>query len=116
VLDHVERGRKHVAVVVCAKLLAGDAERGTRDAGGKKVYTVKVLVAQVPDVLLDDVPMRPVLPQGGAELRLVFDCACVVEAGHLKAERLAATARAEFQDGKTHLCQVELICRVSASG
>jgi hypothetical protein len=89
---------------------------GARDAGSEEVYAVEVLVAEVPDVLLDDVPMRLVPPQRGAELRLVFDCACVVEASHLETECLTTTARAKFQDGKTHLYQVELICAVSASG
>ena len=68
------------------------------------------------DVLLDDVPMRPVLSQRGAILRLVFGGGGVMEASHFEAEGLPATACAKFQGGKTHVCRVELICERTASG
>jgi hypothetical protein len=75
---------------------------------------VEVLVVDISDVLLDDVPVRPVLPQRRAELRLVFHCACMVEASHLETECLTPTACAKFQDGEAHVWEVDFIFRVCA--
>ncbi len=105
VLDQVQGGWEHVAVVVGAELLAGDAERRTWNTSSKEVDACEVLVAKVADVLLDDVPVRPVLPQGRAELRLILDSGSVVEASHLETEGLTTTACAKFQDGKTHVSE-----------
>ena len=90
--DQIEGGRKHVAIIVGTELLARDAEGGTRNACGEKIYAGKGLVPQVTDVLLDYVPLRSVPAESGAELRLVFDRSSVMEAGHLKTEGLTTTA------------------------
>ena len=115
VLDQVESGWKHVAVVVGPELFAGDAERRAWDTSGEQIYAREVLVAKIANVRLDDIPMGPVLPQRCAELRLVFDCGRVVEAGHLESEGLTATACAKFQNSEAHVETVDLIPGPSAS-
>jgi hypothetical protein len=96
VLNQFEGGWEHVAVVIGAELFAGDAEGRAWHARGKKVDAGEILVAEVADVLLLDVPLRAILAEGGAELGLVLDSSGVVEPGHLKAESLATTTRTQF--------------------
>ena len=60
--------------------------------------------------------MRPVFPQGRAELGLVFHNASVVEASHLKAKGLTTAACAKFQNSKTHVCKFDIIRAKTASG
>ena len=71
-----------------------DAKRKTRDTSSDQIEPRKVLSAQVANVLLDYIPMRPVRAKRGAELRLIFDGSGVMKAGHFKSEGLAATTGA----------------------
>jgi hypothetical protein len=96
VLNEVEGGGEHVAVIVGAELFTGDAEWRAWHACGKEVDAGEILVTEVADVLLLDVPLWAVLAEGGAELGLVLDSSGVVEPGHLKAESLATTTCAQF--------------------
>jgi hypothetical protein len=96
-------------------LLAGDAERWTWNARCQQVYTGEILVSEVSDVLLDDVPMGSVFAKCGAKLWFVLDSRRVVEASQLKAKGLTTTACAKFQNCKTHLSGVDSISTVSAS-
>jgi hypothetical protein len=116
VLNQVEHRRKHVAVVIGSELLAGNAEGGARDACRKQVDASEILMPEVANVLLYHVPVRAILAQGCAELRLAFNSSGVVEARHLEAEGLTATTRAKFEDGKTHVNRFDFICGRSASG
>jgi hypothetical protein len=96
-------------------LFAGNAEWRTRDARRQEINAGEILMPDLAEILLNDVPMRPVFPQGGAVLRLKFNGGGVLKAGHLQTEGLATTTRAKFQDGKTHLNLFELIREVTAS-
>jgi hypothetical protein len=96
VLNEVEGGGEHVAVIVGAELFTGDAEWRAWHACGKEVDAGEILVTEVADVLLLHVPLGAILAEGGAELRLVLDSSGVVEPGHLEAESLATTTRAQF--------------------
>jgi hypothetical protein len=101
--NEIQGSGKHIAVVICSELFAGDAERGTRDACGKQVYAGKLLMPDVADVILNHIPMRPVSSQRGAILCLIFNCGGMMEASHLKTEGLTTTTSAKFKDSKTHL-------------
>jgi len=115
-LDQIEGRWKHVAFIIGTKLLAGDAEWGARNASRDKVNTAKIFMAEMPDVLLNDVPVRPVFPQSRAELWFIFNRGRVMEASHFKAEGLTATTGTKLQDSKTHAREFELICKSTASG
>lgn len=73
---------------------ARDAKRRTRDTSSDQIEPDKVLPAQVANVLLDHIPMRPVRAQRGAELRFIFDGGGVMKAGHFQPEGLTATTGA----------------------
>jgi hypothetical protein len=113
--DKLKRGRKHVTVIVGTELFAGNAKGRAGDSRRKEVYSRKVLSPEVADVLLDNVPMRPILAECGAKLGLVFDGSSVVKTGSLKAEGLAATARTKFENRKAHPPPVVLNSDTSAS-
>jgi hypothetical protein len=103
VFNEVQGCGEHVAGVVSSELLARNAEGRARDTSGQEVYTCEVLMPDMAQILLDHVPMRPVLAEGGAILRLVFNSSSVMEAGHLKTEGLTTTTSAKFKDSETHV-------------
>jgi len=96
VLDEVEGSREHVAVIVGTQLFAGDTERRAWYACGKEVDAGEILVTEVPNVLLLDVPLRAILAESGAVLGLILDSSRVMEPGHLEAEGLATTTSTQF--------------------
>jgi len=73
-------------------------------------------VTELANVLLLDVPLRPVLAEGGAVLRFVLNRGGVVKASHFKAKSLTTATSAKFEDCKTHVSRLELICGGAASG
>ena len=113
--NKIQCGGEHVAAVIGTKLLAGDAEGRTRDTSSQKVNARKILMPNMAEILLDYVPMRPVFSEGGAILRLIFNCGGMMEASHLKTEGLTTTTCAKFKDSKTHLYRFDIIRRGTAS-
>jgi hypothetical protein len=96
VLNQFEGGGEHVAVVVGAELFAGDAEWRAWYARSKQVDAGEILVTEVADILLLDVPLGAVLAEGCAVLGLVLDGRGVVKPGHFEAESLATATCTQF--------------------
>ena len=95
----LDRPGEQVALVGRAELLARDRERRAGHAPGQQVHP-GVLVG-APDggiggVPLRDLPLRPVVPQGGARVRVKLDRQLVLEPGQLKPERLPARPCADL--------------------
>jgi hypothetical protein len=82
-LDKFKGYREEVADVLSAKLLPRDGEWGTWDAPGKEVYALVVRSINLADILLQDVPLWPVLSQGLTSGRVNLNGSFVVEASPL---------------------------------
>ena len=95
-LDHRHGGWEHIPIIIGTELLARDAERGTRDTAGKQVYAAELLAGESANVLLISIPVRAILSQRCAIVRLIFHERFMVEPCHFQAESLATTTSAEF--------------------
>src|SRR5215472_615481 len=94
-----ERFGEEVALVVAAELLARDGERWARDAAGEHVNPGECAAVDVGDVVFDDLPViASVAAERVARVGVDLDRGGVGEARLLKAERLAACARADLYD------------------
>jgi hypothetical protein len=62
-LDQSQGLREEVALVVGTELLAGNGERRAGHATGEQRGAVELSAVELVDVLLDDVPVRPIHAQ-----------------------------------------------------
>src|SRR5690606_2079219 len=110
-----DRLGEEVALVVRAELLASLRERRARHAAREEVDALVSLGAEGAEVGLEDLPVGPVGPEGGARRRLDLDERLVVEASHLQAERLAACSAANlYRSGSVHLGLCMLLLSLSS--
>jgi len=99
-IDQIEGDGKQVAFVTVAELLAGDGEGRAGKAPGEQVNPFEgfcVVFDEVAQILLKDLPFRPVEPEGVATMALDLDQAVMSKAGLFQAECLSAGSGAKLQ-------------------
>ena len=101
----LDRPGEQVTLVGRAELPAGHGERRAGHAAREQVGAG--VLGRPPhrragDVALGDLPVRPVVTEGGARIGVQFDRQLVLEARELQLEGLAARARADLRHPEHH--------------
>jgi hypothetical protein len=101
-IDDAQGFGKKISLVITAQLLASDRKRRAWNATSEELDTAKVAAINVPDIGLDNAPLRAVQAQRRAGSRIDFDGGGAREPRRLKAQRLSATTGAKFNYRQPH--------------
>jgi hypothetical protein len=101
--DDAQRGRKEIALIVGAELLAGLREWGARHAACEQVdFPAPPSCSPLCDVIFESVPVRTIPAKRRTGVRIEFNDRAMLEACLLEAERLATTSRTDFDRRQRH--------------
>gem|GEM_PF-2933009 len=70
--NYIQCRWKHVTLIVCTELLSSDTKRRTRHSPGNQINIAVSIRLEIPYILLQYVPVRPIQAECSAKLRLVF--------------------------------------------
>ena len=95
-IDDAQASRKAVALVIFAKLLAGNREWRARETASHQINALVAPGIKFIEVFLMHRPLRPVETQRVAGIGIDLDNARMLEARALQANRLTARARTQL--------------------
>jgi hypothetical protein len=83
--NDVQCSREHVPLIVSTELFASDAKRRTRHATSDQINVSKRIRLEVPNVLLEHVPMRAIQSECDAVLGFILHDTDMMESGTFQA-------------------------------